>query len=201
MILKRYKKISIIFFVLFLVMLLIYLFDEHLIFDEFIYEIVRSLSSGFFDKYFIAVTRFGNPLVVLFIVLNFILLFRNRYGITLISSAFTSFVSNSIIKNIFRRIRPEHIRLIKQGGFSFPSGHAMISICVYGFLLYLVVKKIENKYFKYLLSLVLIILILSIGISRIYVGVHYPTDVFAGYFLGIFELTVIMDIFRRRFGE
>lgn len=195
------KKSCILFFILFLMVLFIYLFDKKLVFDEFVYENIISIRGDFLDKYFITVTKLGNPITILFLLLLFVLFFRNKFGITLVISCMTSLISNSLIKNIFRRIRPTHIRLIKQGGYSFPSGHAMISICFYGYLLYLVIKKVKNKYLKYILSLFLIVIILSIGISRIYVGVHYPTDVLAGYFLATCELVIVVNRCRRWFGE
>lgn len=195
------KKSCILFFILFLMVLLIYLFDKKLVFDEFVYENIISIRGNFIDKYFITVTKLGNPITILFLLLLFVLFFRNKFGITLVISCMTSLVSNSLIKNVFKRVRPAHVSLIKQGGYSFPSGHAMISICFYGYLLYLVIKKVKNKYLKYILSLFLIVIILSIGISRIYVGVHYPTDVLAGYFLATCELIIVVNRCRRWFGE
>lgn len=197
----RIKKSCILFLLLFLLILLIYFFDKKLVFDEFIYESIISIRGDFFDKYFITTTKLGNPLTILFFLLIFILFFRNKQGSTLVISCMTSLVSNSLIKNIFKRIRPSHVRLIKQGGYSFPSGHAMISICFYGYLLYLVIKNVKNKYLKCLLSLFLIVIILSVGISRIYIGVHYPTDVLAGYFLAMCELIIVVNGSRRWFGE
>lgn len=197
----KIKKSCILFFLLFFVVLLIYLFDKKLIFDEFVYESIINIRGDFLDKYFISITKLGNPIIILFLLFLLVLFFRNKFGITLVISCMTSLISNSLIKNIFRRVRPAHVRLIKQGGYSFPSGHAMISICFYGYLLYLVIKNVKNKCLKYLLSIFLIIIILSIGISRIYVGVHYPTDVLAGYFLGISELIIVINWCRRWFGE
>ena len=195
------KKMCILFFALFLLVLIIYLFDKKLIFDEFVYEKVMSIRGDFLDEYFISITKLGNPMTILFLLLLFVLFFRNKFGVTLVISCITSLVSNSLIKNVFRRVRPEHIRLIKQGGYSFPSGHAMIAICFYGYLLYLVIKRIKNRCIKYLISLFLIITIISIGISRIYVGVHYPTDVLAGYFIAIFEVIIVINSCRRWLGE
>ena len=92
---------------------------------------------------------------------------------------------NQGIKHLLRRPRPEHLRLIKQGGFSYPSGHSMIAICVYGIIIYLINKKIKDKKIKIALSILLTLLILVIGISRIYVGVHYPSDVLGGFLLSL----------------
>ena len=72
-------------------------------------------------------------------------------------------------------------RLVTQGGFSYPSGHTMVSLCLYGVLIYFVITKVKNKALKILLATILTIMILLIGISRIYVGVHYPSDVLGGF--------------------
>lgn len=182
----------------FILILFVYLFDKNLIFDEAIYRFIRSFSNSYFDKYFILVTKAGNSVFIFGLVLVFLILLRNYNGIILSISTIIGAVSNAGIKQIFRRIRPDHLRLIEQGGYSFPSGHAMISICVYGYLLYLVMKKIKNKYLRLVLCLFLVILILSIGISRIYVGVHYPTDVIAGYLLAMIEVILLVEFTNKR---
>lgn len=178
----------------FLLILIAVVFQVTGWFDSTIYQAVRLLRCNFFDNYFIFITKFGNPLSVLIVVLVFILLFRNRDSLLLSISAFNSVFLNMLIKQIIRRERPNGLRLIKQGGYSFPSGHAMISVCVYGFLLYLVWTKVKNKYLKYGISVFLLLLILSIGISRIYVGVHYATDVLAGYILATIEVILLIEL-------
>lgn len=162
--------------------------------DRSIYQFVISFRCDLLDQYFIYITRFANTATILVIVAAFILIFRNRYGIFLGVAACSSVLSNLVIKNIIQRARPDHLRLISQGGFSFPSGHSMIAVCVYGYLCYLVYQKISNPYLKYGLLMLLATLILSIGLSRIYVGVHYPTDVMAGFLLATVEVILIVEI-------
>lgn len=195
---KRKTKIIVVgLLILFLIFFSIFLFDRNLTFDEYIYRIIRSCSSDFFDKYFIFITKMANTITILGVVLLFLILSRNIYGVILTFSMILSSVSNFILKNIVRRARPDHLRLIKQGGYSFPSGHAMIAICVYGYILYLVVTCIKNKLLKIILSFFLILLIISIGISRIYVGVHYPTDVICGYLLALVEVIFLINFSNR----
>jgi undecaprenyl-diphosphatase len=113
------------------------------------------------------------------------IILNKKEGIILGVSTVNTVLINQIIKYIIRRARPDHLRLIKQGGYSFPSGHAMIAIAVYGFLIYLVYKKISNKKIKIPLIILLTIIIISIGLSRIYVGVHYPSDILGGYVISL----------------
>lgn len=82
-------------------------------------------------------------------------------------------------------------------GYSFPSGHSMISAAFYGFLIYLIYKKVKNKKFKITLIIVLSILIVSIGISRIYLGVHYTSDVLAGFTVSVSYLIIYTSIVKK----
>ena len=165
--------------------------------DDFGYRTVRSLENSFFDKYFVGITKLGNEIVVIGIVLALVLLFRNRHSIMFVLLAANSAITNSLIKLVIKRSRPDVLNLIVQGGYSFPSGHSMIAVCVYGYLLYLAYTKINNKYLKYGLSILLGIVILSIGISRIYVGVHYTSDVLGGFILGLIELILLIDVSKK----
>lgn len=184
-----------IFILIFIFVTLIVLVDKNRVIDKSIYKFIMSFRCGFLDKYFTFITHFGDTVFIVGFVSGFILLSRNIYGVLMGVSAVDSAIICSVLKHIFVRERPNHLRLIKQGGYSFPSGHSMISVCVYGYLLYLVLK-IKNKLLKYILSCLLIFLIISIGISRIYVGVHYPTDVIAGYSLGIVEVILLIEALR-----
>ena len=95
------------------------------------------------------------------------------------------------LKALFKRERPSIMRLIEITGFSFPSGHAYFSMLVYGYLAYLVYKSNDKKYRKRKIS-ILTLLITCIGISRIYLGVHYLTDIIFGYSLGLLSLLMFL---------
>lgn len=97
---------------------------------------------------------------------------------------------NERLKMIFQRPRPADPWLVHETGFSFPSGHSMVSMAFYGFLIYLVWRCVTNQKLKYTLTAVLGVLILLIGLSRIYLGVHYVTDVLGGFLIGLCYLTV-----------
>lgn len=166
-------------------------------FDDSIYNFLFSLRSKYLDLYFINITKFANTISILVLVIILLLTLKKEDGIILGISTISSVVVNTIIKNIVRRPRPSHLRLIIQGGYSFPSGHSMISVCVYGLLIYLVIKNIKNIKLKVTLIIILLLLIFSIGLSRIYVGVHYPSDVLAGYLLAASILIVIISLYNK----
>ncbi len=104
---------------------------------------------------------------------------------------------DTLLKLFFKRARPEaFFGYALPSSYSFPSGHALGSLCFFGILAWLVTARIKNKIGKTLIWLTAIFLILSIGISRIYLGVHYPSDVLAGFSTGLFwVLTVALGDF------
>lgn len=105
---------------------------------------------------------------------------------------------NQILKVIVQRPRPVGYRLIEESGYSFPSGHSMVSAAFYGFLIYLIYRNIKNRYIKYSIITVLTLLIISIGISRIYLGVHYASDVLAGFIISICYLIIFISIIKNK---
>lgn len=138
----------------------------------------------------------GVAFIVLLGVLCFMFCKKNRWFITFDLVGCT--VINQTIKHIVRRPRPNVLRLVSESGYSFPSGHSMISVAFYGLVIYFVYKNINNKYLKWSLISLLSLLILTIGFSRIYVGVHYFTDVVGGFFLALAYLIVYIYIYNKK---
>lgn len=103
---------------------------------------------------------------------------------------------NQILKYIIQRPRPTEYRIIDQSGYSFPSGHSMVSAAFYGFLIYLIYKNVKNTYIKWGLVSLLSLLIILIGTSRIYLGVHYTSDVLAGFLISISYLIIFTHLIK-----
>lgn len=92
---------------------------------------------------------------------------------------------NSALKNLYGRERPSINEAIDATGYSFPSGHSMGAITLYGFLIFLVIRGHQNEWVKWTISISLAVLVLLIGGSRVYLGAHYPSDVVAGFIGGL----------------
>ncbi len=141
------------------------------------------------------ITFFGGPVCLIGItILLFIVIKRKKVGILIGANLIIVTILNQILKFILQRPRPTEYRIIDESGYSFPSGHSMASMAFYGFLIYLIYKNISNKYLKWSLIVILSLLIISIGISRIYLGVHYTSDVLGGFLLSISYLILYTNI-------
>ncbi len=107
-----------------------------------------------------------------------------------------TFLLNCIIKPIIHRVRPpyELQQIIHPHSFSYVSSHSLVTMTLYGMVIYYVYKSCSNKLIKYLIITLSVIWILFVGISRIWLGVHYPTDVLGAYFLGFILCTIYSKI-------
>ena len=99
-----------------------------------------------------------------------------------------------LFKHLFQRPRPDLERVIAETGYSFPSGHAMVSLCFYGMAAFLLIRALKSWRQRMAVFTVALCLVVAIGISRIYLGVHYPTDVIAGYAAGFMWLFFCLSL-------
>ena len=162
-------------------------FDNEIIKGDTIgYNIVSSLISDKLTPLVKMVTWFGSAAcLILLTVILFIIIKNKKAGLLIGTNLVIITILNQTLKSLLQRPRPTEFRIINETGYSFPSGHSMISMAFYGFLIYLIYKNLKNKYLKFTLIIILFILIISIGLSRIYLGVHYTSDVLAGFLLSI----------------
>ena len=168
-------------------------------FDNFIYSYVKRLINPGAPKFFKIVTELGNytvmvPIIIVFYLFNKDKSFNRYFTINLVSV----FLSNFIVKSIIRRDRPIDINLIVENGFSFPSGHSMVSFAFYGFIIYYLYYTDLKKPIKYGLMTLLSFIILLIGLSRIYLGVHYASDVIGGFLLAFIYLVIYIKFIYKR---
>jgi membrane-associated phospholipid phosphatase len=119
------------------------------------------------------------------------------YSIKIPAIAISSLLLMFVLKYSFGRERPAIPLLEEAKGLSFPSGHALMAVTFYGLLGYIVWQTIKNRVLKWSIIMFLILLIALIGFSRIYLRVHYTSDVIAGYCMGILWLVISITIVQR----
>jgi undecaprenyl-diphosphatase len=106
-----------------------------------------------------------------------------------------SHLLNTLIKSLVARERPSISVSANAEGFSFPSGHAMMSMVCYGLLAYFISKKIRSTYTVFLVQVSCALLVFLIGLSRFFINVHYLTDIMAGFFLGFVCLIGLISLY------
>ncbi|EKE03529.1 MAG: phosphoesterase PA-phosphatase related protein [uncultured bacterium] len=174
--------------------------DEITYYDKVIVGYLNNIASLYSTGLAIFITKFGAEYIVLFllpVVLVFLLLKHIKEGFFLLITTGGAFILNNIVKILFDRARPVvGTPVIQETGYSFPSGHAMIATCFYGALIYLSYRYIKNKRLRIFSYIFFSVFILLIGLSRVYLGVHYPSDVLAGFSLGAFWLGLCILLYR-----
>lgn len=189
------RIVCIISFILFLVTVIL-ITNDNKYFDNYIINLFK-YKSDILTNIMKIITILGSALsIILLTVLLIIVVKGKRNKILILINVIVTTLLNQLLKNVFQRGRPID-SIIEESGYSFPSGHSMVSMAFYGFLIYLVYK--SNIKYKGLFVGLLSVLIVLIGISRIYLGVHYPTDVIGGFTLSLSYLLLFIDITKPNF--
>lgn len=168
-------------------------------FDSSIITIIDQAESDAMTNVAIFITNMGDAvtLTVLTVLLCAYLLFTRRYALAVFAASANLFGGgvNRLLKAFFERERPSIKVLIEQGGFSFPSGHAMGSMIMYGSLAIIIVLLVDRLAVSMAFSILVAVIILLIGLSRVYLGVHFPSDIFAGFAAGAAWLTICFSCY------
>lgn len=188
----NYKiKFQYIFFIWIVLIVYLYIFSQGYLtaLDDYGYRFIASFQSLEMTSTMIAITFFGSTLAVIVICLICIII---KWDMGLLVSLNVALITiiNQIIKLYVARARPSVLRLVVEESYSFPSAHAMVSLTLFGMIAYL----LWNKY--KVVSVLLIGLVFLIGISRIYLGVHYVSDVIGGYLFALAYLGTIIPILK-----
>lgn len=138
-------------------------------------------------SFFAWVTAWGNSLtiIVLCALASAGLVMKQRWGAALILDLglTSAWLSMALLKLVFARLRPLGEHLVYAGGYSLPSGHAMLSLVFYGFLGYILSSRLTG-WSRWAVRIGAASIIILIGMSRVYLNVHYASDVIAGFFFG-----------------
>lgn len=171
--------------------------------DKQVISYVLSIRNPGVTMFFKILTSFGNfiPMIILTSIILLILYYFKKKGESIFFgiNVLGVWLFNEFLKQMFKRQRPQGIQLIRIADFSFPSGHAMVTMASVLILMYFAVKFINNKKIAYLLSAILLIYALLIGISRIYLGVHYFSDVIVGWIIASIWAFINIQIYKHIF--
>jgi len=121
---------------------------------------------------------------------------QNWFSIRVITIAISSLVLMLLLKQLFQRKRPLSPLLKAAKGLSFPSGHAIMAVTFYGLLIYILQHSITIDWLKWVATILVFVLIISIGFSRIYLRVHYASDVAAGFIIGLLWLLISLAVLK-----
>ncbi|MGE6376145.1 phosphatase PAP2 family protein [Peribacillus muralis] len=176
--------------------------NDYLKFDSEVISVVQGWESPILTgimKFFTYIGSTGSIIILsLFILIFLYKVLKHRVELVLFIAVMAgSPLLNAVVKLCFQRTRPDLHRLIEIGGYSFPSGHAMNAMSLYGILTFLLWRHIKVKWGRMLLIVMSTLMIFTIGISRIYLGVHYPSDIIAGYLAGGFWIATSIWFFQR----
>ncbi len=197
---KNNKLMVLIIFLLLIIITMItkkIIIKEELIIDKLAYDIlVTKLRNPFLTSVMKLVTKLSNTSVIISLSMIFIIYFyyiikKKKISFLIVVNLVFIVFLNQILKLIFKRDRPIGFRIIEMSGYSFPSGHAMVSMAFYGLLIYIIHHFVKNKKLKTILITLNVIIIILIGISRVYLGVHYLSDVVIGYSISIIYLLIL----------
>jgi membrane-associated phospholipid phosphatase len=198
---EYYKTVAVIAAIIFTA-IAIFVFTGQTSFDKEVIQQAHHWENERLTKLMQAITFLGNHqfLIPANLLLIAILVRdkQKRAAVTVLIIALTSLGFKFLLKELFHRPRPDDAMVTGIKNFSFPSGHAMLSLAFYGLLILLLHLWVKNKMQQKIIVVFLLLLILLIGFSRIYLRVHYPTDVVAGYFFEIGWVGLLLSILQKK---
>ncbi|HDR4893351.1 phosphatase PAP2 family protein [Bacillus cereus] len=156
--------------------------------DTYVRGLVKGLQTESSLTFFSYFTKLGSAIgIAATLVISLLVFWKQRYYAAMIvypMGILITHLVNKGIKEIVKRERPSLNEALDALGYSFPSGHAMLSIMTFGFLAYIIAANLKSIAGKCVKTILMGIVILSIGLSRVILNVHYPTDILAGYCVG-----------------
>lgn len=172
---------------------------KHKSIDLMIFDKIKPKVNSINNKIMLFITFLGKHQFLipanLILIFYFILVKKQTwFSIRVITIAVSSLVLMILLKQVFQRKRPLSPLLKAAKGLSFPSGHAIMAVTFYGLLIYILQHSITIDWLKWLITILIIVLIVLIGFSRVYLRVHYASDVAAGFIIGLIWLLISLTV-------
>lgn len=193
---KILNYIPIVCFILFLINTFLVVTNRTISFDTAVLTYLTSIRNDTLTNILFFFTKLGNKNFAIIICILLFCLIKNKKNAFLFcfNIGFNTYI-NKVIKGIIKRNRPNIMPLMKEGGFSYPSGHTVFTISCYLTLFFLILKIDFNKYFKFFICTFLLIATVLIPFSRMYIGVHYPSDIIGGFLLSMTLSSILIKQF------
>jgi undecaprenyl-diphosphatase len=174
---------------------------KHKPIDMLIFDKIKPLVNAINNKIMLLITFLGKHQFLIpanLILIFYFLLVKKQtwFSIRVITIAISSLVLMLLLKQLFQRKRPLSPLLKAAKGLSFPSGHAIMAVTFYGLLIYILQHSITIDWLKWLVIVLVTLLIILIGFSRIYLRVHYASDVAAGFIIGLLWLLISLAVLK-----
>ena len=195
---KKYLKwiICLISLIIFIILGYLVKTKSDIYLDNVVYNFISKFINNNLTHIIKFITFLGSATFVITLTVIALLFLKNkRIGILMSIDLIVITIFQHILKPIFGRIRPLNINLIEETSYSFPSGHSLTAMAFYGFIIYLIYK--SNLKYKKVYIILLSVLILLIGLSRAYLGVHFITDVLGGFTFSLFYLILFIEFTKK----
>lgn len=201
-IMNKKAVLAIIFLISLIVLLVLIKTNAIYAFDMTIYNMLISNMNESLTNFFKMITFLGgtsgiSAFCLLALIIG-IILKKGKMGFLIFGCTLVNWILNEVLKNIIQRPRPEILRLIPETSYSFPSGHTLASFSVCGILIYLILRSGLNRTIKIILTVLLTVFPILVGASRIYLGVHYASDVLGGILFALILLLMEIIIIEKK---
>ena len=189
-------------FLCFVALMILVLCDYSFKIDQF-NVFVANNRNQFWTSFFKIFTHLGSFYVLailslISVILIWVLMKNKRMSAFYAVSFACVCILNLLLKLLIQRLRPEHLMIIEEHGYSFPSGHAMMTLCFFALASHFVMTVLKNKTLKIALVALFSVLTLLIGFSRIYLGVHYLSDILAGFLIAFVIVCALMIVYKTK---
>lgn len=190
---KEKKRFLIISIILIIILTILVLVEKTYSLDYTLFSKIHSLTKYDLTMFFKFISDLGIVIGILLTIIISLLELPRAIIFQSLTNIIGIAILNKIIKLIIRRPRPNW-KLTEISGYSYPSAHTMLAFMIYGYLIYLTKNYVKKPMLRKIIYLGCGFMIVLIGLSRVYLGVHYASDVLAAYIITLIYLLIITEV-------